>query len=152
LKEENTKLEGMVESLDELIMEIAKEIGVAHMGEDAEAEVEDDDGGGDAATPPVTMAPPPAPAPPVAAAPKEIIEEDDPMEIVPEQEAPVSHEVILANVERKLLQPCLYRTLMREYEESPSRMMDDWDDLDDPMEASSDMDEWFPENGSNNQD
>jgi hypothetical protein len=122
LKEENTKLEGMVESLDELIMEIAKEIGVAHMGGDAEAKVEDDDGGGDATAPLVTMAPPAAPAPPVAAAPKEIIEEDDPMEIVPEQEAPVSHEVILANVEHKLLQPYLYRTLMREYEESPSRM------------------------------
>jgi hypothetical protein len=40
---------------------------------------------------------------------------------------------------------------MRGYEESPSRMMDGLDDLDDPIEASSDMDEWFPEDGSNDQ-
>jgi hypothetical protein len=32
---------------------------------------------------------------------------------------------------------------MRDYEESPSRMMDDLDDLDDPTEASSDMNEWL---------
>jgi hypothetical protein len=42
--------------------------------------------------------------------------------------------------------------LMRDYEDSPSRMMDDFDDLDDPTKASSDMDEWFPEDGSNDQD
>jgi hypothetical protein len=42
--------------------------------------------------------------------------------------------------------------LMRDYEESPSRMMDDLDDLDDPTEAYSDMDERFPEDGSNDQD
>jgi hypothetical protein len=35
--------------------------------------------------------------------------------------------------------------LMRDYEERPSRMMNDLDDLD----ASSDMDEWFPEDGNN---
>jgi chromosome segregation ATPase len=51
LKEENTKLEGMVESRDELITEIAKEIGLDRMGEDVEAEDEDDDNGGDAAAP-----------------------------------------------------------------------------------------------------
>jgi hypothetical protein len=38
---------------------------------------------------------------------------------------------------------------MRDYEESPSRMMDDLDDL---TKASSDMDEWFPEVGSNDRD
>jgi hypothetical protein len=38
---------------------------------------------------------------------------------------------------------------MRDYEESPLRMMDD---LDDPTEASSDMDEWFHEDGSNDRD
>jgi hypothetical protein len=42
--------------------------------------------------------------------------------------------------------------LMRDYEYSPSRMMDDFDDLDDLTKASSDMDEWFPEDGSNDQD
>jgi hypothetical protein len=38
---------------------------------------------------------------------------------------------------------------MRDYEESPSRMMDD---LDDPTEVRSDMDEWFLEDGSNGRD
>jgi hypothetical protein len=32
---------------------------------------------------------------------------------------------------------------MRDYEESTLRMMDDLDDLDDPTEANSNMDEWF---------
>jgi predicted nuclease with TOPRIM domain len=53
LKEEKATLEGMVESGDELIMEIAKETGLDRMGEDAEDEEEDEDvdGGGDATTP-----------------------------------------------------------------------------------------------------
>jgi hypothetical protein len=38
----------------------------------------------------------------------------------------------------------------RNYEESPPRMVDDFDDLDDDLnEGRSDMDEWFPEDGSN---
>jgi hypothetical protein len=47
---------------------------------------------------------------------------------------------------------------MMDYEESPPRMvkgphgLDDLDDLDDPTEACSDMDEWFPEDGSNDRD
>jgi hypothetical protein len=41
---------------------------------------------------------------------------------------------------------------MRDWEENPLRMMDDLDDLDDLTEASSDIDEWFPEDGSNDQD
>jgi transcriptional/translational regulatory protein YebC/TACO1 len=72
--------------------------------------------------------------------------------MVPEQEAPMAHEVILADAEPKLPQPPLYRTLMREYKESLSRMMDDLDDLDDLTKVSSDMDEWFPEDGSNDRD
>jgi hypothetical protein len=65
----------------------------------------------------------------------------------------VVHEVILPNVEPKLPQPRLYRTLMRDYEDSLPRMVDDLDDLDDdPNECRSDMDEWFPEDGSNNSD
>jgi hypothetical protein len=45
--------------------------------------------------------------------------------------------------------------IMRNYEENLPRMvnglheMDDLDDLDDPAEADYDMDEWFPEDGSN---
>jgi hypothetical protein len=105
LKEENTKLEGMIKSHDKLIMEIAKEIGLDHMGEDADNKDVNDDDGGDAATPPVVAAPPPSPAPPAVAAPKEIIKEEDPMEMVPEQEDPVVHEVILVDAEPVLLQP-----------------------------------------------
>jgi hypothetical protein len=42
---------------------------------------------------------------------------------------------------------------MRDYEESPPRMMDDLNDMgDDPNEGCSDMDEWFPEDGSNDRD
>jgi hypothetical protein len=150
LKEENTKIDGMVESREELIMEIAKEIGLDRMGEDVKAKDGDDDDGGDTTAHPVAVAPPLVHAPPAAAAVlEEVIMEEDPVEMVPEQEAPVAHEVILANVELELLQPCLYRTLMRDYEESPSRMMDD---LDDPIKASADMDEWFPEDGSNARD
>jgi hypothetical protein len=74
-------MEGMVESRDELIAEITKEILLGHMGEEAEDEDEDkgDDGGDTAA--------PPAPMSPVAAAPEEVVEEEDPVEMVPEQEA-----------------------------------------------------------------
>jgi hypothetical protein len=42
---------------------------------------------------------------------------------------------------------------MRDYEEHPIRMEDDFDDLDgDPYEGRSDVDEWFPEDGSNDRD
>jgi hypothetical protein len=42
---------------------------------------------------------------------------------------------------------------MRDYEESPSRMRVDLDDLDDdPNENRFDMDEWFPEDRSNDRD
>jgi hypothetical protein len=74
------------------------------------------------------------------------------MEVVPMKEAPVAHEVMLADGELELSHPRLYHTLMRDYEEIPSRMMDDLDDLDHLTEASSDMDEWFPMDGSNDQD
>jgi hypothetical protein len=85
----------MVESHDELIIEIAKEIGLDRMGEDAETKDEDDNNAGDAASPP-------APAPPAAATPEEIIMEEDPVEVVLEQEALVVHGVILANAEPEL--------------------------------------------------
>jgi hypothetical protein len=154
LMKEKATLEGMVESRDEFITEIAMEIGLDHMGEDVEdkEEDEDDDDGGDTTKPSAVVVPPPAPAPPIATVLEEIVEEEDPVEMVPEQEAPVEHEVILANAEPELPQPRLYRMLMRDYEESPSRMMDDLDYLDDLIEASSDMAEWFPEDGSNDRD
>ncbi len=64
----------------------------------------------------------------------------------------MAHEVIFADAELQLPQPRLYRMLMRDCEESPSRMMDDLDDLDDPNESYSDMDQWFPKDGSNDWD
>jgi hypothetical protein len=80
------------------------------------------------------------------------------VEMVPKQEAPEAHEVILADAKSELPQPCLLNMTMRDYEESLSRMdngpheLDDLDDLDDPIEADYDVDEWFPEDGSNDQD
>jgi hypothetical protein len=42
---------------------------------------------------------------------------------------------------------------MRDYEENPLRMEDDFNDLDNELnEGHSDMDEWFPEDESNNRD
>jgi hypothetical protein len=136
LKEEKTKLEGMVKSQGELIMEIAKETGLDCMGEVFEDEDEDDNAGGDAATLPAAA--PPSHAPLAAATPEEIIVEEGPMEMIPEQEALVPHEVILADVEPKLSQPQLY--------------LDDSDESDDPSEAEYDVDEWILEEGSNDQD
>jgi hypothetical protein len=91
LKKENTKLECLVESRDELITEITKEIGLDRVGEDAEAkdDDDDDDDGGDAAAHPIDVMPPPAPVPLAAAILEEIIVEEDPVEMAPEQEAPV---------------------------------------------------------------
>jgi hypothetical protein len=92
----------------------------------------------DTVAPPTTaVAPPLAPAPP-AIAPEEIIEEEAPVEMVPEQEAPVAHEVIMADAEPKQPQPCLLNMIMRVYEESLPRMVNgphELDDLDDPTEA-----------------
>jgi hypothetical protein len=46
LEEEKATLEGMIKSHNELIIEIARETGLDHMGEDAEDEEEDDDADG----------------------------------------------------------------------------------------------------------
>jgi hypothetical protein len=77
--------------------------------------------------------------------------------MVPEQEAPVAHEMILAYAETKSPQPHLFNMIMRNYEESPPWMengpeeldyLDDLNDLDDdPNEDCSNMDEWFLEDG-----
>jgi hypothetical protein len=78
--------------------------------------------------------------------------EEDPVEMVPKQEALVVQEVILADAEPEMPQPHLDHALMRDYEESPSRMMDDFDYLDHPNEGRCDMDEWFPKDGSSDRD
>jgi hypothetical protein len=116
LVEDKATLEGMVESHNELLMEIARETGLDYMGEAGEDEEEEEDAndGEDATTPPAAA--PPLPVPP-AAAPEEI-DDEDPVEMIPEQEALVPHEVILADVEPEMSQPCLYNALMRDYEES----------------------------------
>jgi DnaJ-domain-containing protein 1 len=72
LEEEKATLEGMVESHDELLMEIAREMGLDRMGEDEEEEEEDVDDGGDAAAPPAAAPPPPVPP---ATVPEEINKE-----------------------------------------------------------------------------
>jgi DnaJ-domain-containing protein 1 len=61
LEEEKATLEGMVESHDELLMDIAREMGLDRLGEDEEEE-EDVDDGGDATAPPAAAPPPPAPS------------------------------------------------------------------------------------------
>jgi hypothetical protein len=140
LQEEKATLEGMVESRNELLMEIARETGLEHMGEDEddEEEEEDADDGGDAAAPPAS-APPPL-APPVAA--PEEIDEEGPVEVITEQEALVLHEVIPADAEPAMPQLHLYHALMQDYEEDPLRLEDDFDNLDDdPSKDRSDMDE-----------
>jgi hypothetical protein len=112
LMEDRNTLEGMIQSCDELILEMAKEYGLNRMEEndDDEDEDEDDDDEGNAVAPP-------APVP--AAVPKEIVKEEDPVENVP-------HE------------------------------LDDLDDLgdldEDQNEGCSNMEKWFPQDGSNNRD
>jgi hypothetical protein len=129
LEEEKATLEGMIESHDELLLEIARETGLHCMGEhdEDEEEEEDADDGEDAAAPPTTAPPPPTPP----AATPEKIDDEGPMEMIPEQEAPVPHEVILADAEPEMPPLRLYHALMRGYEENPLRMEDDFDDLDD---------------------
>jgi hypothetical protein len=110
LREENTALEGMIQSHDELILEMAEGYGLNVMGENDDDEGEDDNDEGNSVAPPT-----PAPT----AVPEEIVEEEDPVENGP-------HE------------------------------LDDLDDLgdldEDPNEGRSDMEEWFPQDGSNDRD
>jgi hypothetical protein len=100
LEEEKATLEGMVESRDELLMEIAREAGLDRMGEDEDDEEEDEDAddGGDAATHHAVAPPPPTPP---TTAPKEI-DEECAMEVIPKQEALVPHEVVLADAEPEM--------------------------------------------------
>jgi hypothetical protein len=93
-----------------LILEMAEEYGLNHMGENDDDKDENDNDEGNAVTPPA-LAP--------AAVPEEIVEEEDPMENVPQE---------LDN-------------------------LDDLGDLDeDPNEGRSNVDEWFPQDGSNDRD
>jgi hypothetical protein len=132
----------MIQSRDELIIEMAEECGLNHVRENDDDEDDDDDDEGNVVAPPTTTP---------ATGPEEIVEEEAPMEMVPEQEAPVAHEVILTDAEHELPQPCLFNMIIRDYKESLSRMengpqeLDNLDDLydldDDPNEGRSAMDE-----------
>jgi hypothetical protein len=110
LREENTALEGMIQSHDELILEMAEGYGLNRMGENNGDEGEDDNDEGNSVAPPT-----PAPT----TVPEEIVEEEDPVENGPHD-------------------------------------LDDLDDLgdldEDPNEGRSDMEEWFPQDGSNDRD
>jgi hypothetical protein len=110
LREERTTMEEMIQSRDELILEMAEEYGLNRMGENDDDEYENDDDEGN------TVAPP-APAP--AAMPEEIVKEEDLVENGPQE-------------------------------------VDDLDDLgdldEDPNEGHFDVDEWFPQDGSNDRD
>jgi hypothetical protein len=78
---------------------------------------------------------------PPATVPEEINEEG-PMEAIPEQEALMLHEVIMAEAEPEEPPLRLYHALLRDYEENPLRLEDDFDDLDnDPNEGRSNVDE-----------
>jgi hypothetical protein len=129
LEEEKATLEEMVESRDELLMEIARETGLDRMGEDEEEEDTDDEG--DAAAPPATAPPPPVPP---AVVPEEIHKEG-PMEAIPEQEDPMPQEVATTEAKSETPQLRLYHALMRDYEENPLRLEDDFDDLDDYLDG-----------------
>jgi hypothetical protein len=110
LREEKTTMEGMIQSCDELILEMAEEYGLNRMGENDDDKDEDDDDEGNAVAPPV-----PAPT----TMPEEIVDEEDPVENGP-QELDDLH---------------------------------DFGDLDeDPNEGHSNVDEWFPQGGSNDRD
>jgi hypothetical protein len=71
LREEKTTLEGMIQSRDELIMEMVEVYGLNRMGENDDDEDDDDDDEGNVIAPP-------APAP--VAVPEEIVKEETPME------------------------------------------------------------------------
>jgi hypothetical protein len=100
----------MIQSRDELILEMAEEYGLNRMGENNDDEDEDDDDEGNAVAPP-TAAP--------ATVPEEIVKEEDLVENGPQE-------------------------------------LDDLDDLgdldEDPDEGRSDVEEWFPQDGSNDRD
>jgi hypothetical protein len=131
LQEKKATLVEMVESHDELLMEITRETGLDRMGEDEDEEEEDTDNEGDAAAPPAAASPPPVPPTVVP----EEINEEGPMEAISEQEDLVPHKVTTTEAESETPQLRLYHALMRDYEENPLRLEDDFDDLDDYLDG-----------------
>jgi hypothetical protein len=130
LEEEKATLEEMVESRDELLMEIARKTGLDRMDED-EGEEEEMDNEGDVTAPPAVAPPPPV----LPADIPEEIHEEGPMEAILEQEDLTPHEVTTTEVESETPQHHFYHALMRDYEEDPLRLEDDFDDLDDYLDG-----------------
>jgi hypothetical protein len=93
LREERTTLEGLIQSCDELILEMAEEYGLNCMGENTDDEGEDDNDEGN------TVAPP-TPAP--AVVPEEIVEEEDPVEIGPHELDDLDDGVIWMRIQMKV--------------------------------------------------
>jgi hypothetical protein len=60
----------------------------------------------------------------------EEINEEGPMEAIPKQEDPMPHKVSMTEPESEIPQLRLYHAHMRDYEENPLRLEDDFDDLD----------------------
>jgi hypothetical protein len=98
LEEEETTLKEMVESHDELLMEITRETGLDRMGEDEDEEEEDTDNEGDIVAPPAAAPPPLAPP---AVVPEEI-NEGGPMEAIPEHKDPMPHKVTTTEAESEI--------------------------------------------------
>jgi hypothetical protein len=150
LKEEKITLEGMIQSRDELIMEMAEEYRLNHMGENDDDEDKDDDDEGNA-TAPLHLCH-------LLLHLRRSSKKKPPWRWFLSKRAPVAHEVILAYAEPELSQPRLFNMIMRDDEESPPWMenglheLDDLDDLDDLIEADYNMDEWFPEDGSSDRE
>jgi hypothetical protein len=131
-------------------LDIVAEMGHDRMGEEDNEvysmDEDDDDDGGDAVVAPPAIAAT-ATAPSVAAPPPkaDTEEDEDPEMMIAKQEAPEALAVILPNEEPEPPQPYLFTMLMRDHEESQSRV---YDDLDDSTIAEYDVDEWFPKVGS----
>jgi hypothetical protein len=89
LKQENARLELGIQSRNELIEEMAAEMGLDRMGED----YDDDENGATEDT---------AAAAPAAAAPKVAVKEEDPEMLILEWESPEALEIILPDEESPL--------------------------------------------------
>jgi hypothetical protein len=65
----------------------------------------------------------------------EEIREEGPVEAIQKQEDLTPHEVATTEDESETSQHHIYRTLMRDYEENPLRLEDDFDDQDDYLDG-----------------
>jgi hypothetical protein len=92
------------------------------------------------------LLPPPLLTPPLLLPPLSWLSrrEEDPEMLILEQEAPKALEIILQDKEPEPPHPHLFTMLMRDHQESLSRL---YDDLDDSTLDDYDMEDWFPDDG-----